>query len=57
MKKGNKSITEFFQRNKAIVNYLLVVGDSTSEQNQIDLILDGLLEEYNSFLMHMYGST
>ena len=55
-KKGNKSITEFLLRIKAIANSLLAVGDSISEQDQIDYILDGRLEEYNPFVMQMYGS-
>lgn len=44
-------------RIKAIANSLLAVGDSISEQDQIDSILDGLPEEYNPFVMQMYEST
>lgn len=56
-KKGKKSNSEFVLRIKAIANTLLAVGDSISEQDQIDSILDGLLEECNPFVMQMYEST
>lgn len=38
------------------MNLLLVVGDKVYEQDHIDSILDGLPEEYNSFVMQMYSS-
>lgn len=53
--KGNHSIMEFVVRIKVIANSLLVIGDSISEQDQIDFILDGLPKEYNPFVMKMYG--
>lgn len=40
---------------KTISNSLLVVGDVVSKQDQVGSILDGLSEEYNSFVMQMYG--
>lgn len=43
-----------FLRIKAIVNSLLAVGDSITKQDQIDSILDGLFEKYNTFFMQMY---
>lgn len=55
MKKGNKSVTEYVLALKSITNSLLAVGDSITEQDQIDLILDDLPEGYNSFVMQMYG--
>src|SRR3954470_9683143 len=55
-KKGNRTITEYVLRIKAIANSLLAVGDSITEQDQIDSILEGLPEEYNPFVMQMYGS-
>src|SRR4051812_48064070 len=54
-KKGNKNITEFVLRIKAIANSLLAVGDVITEQDQIDSILNGLPEEYSPFVMQMYG--
>lgn len=38
------------------MNSLIVVGDSISEKYQIDSIFYGLSEEYNPFVMQMYGS-
>lgn len=52
MKKGNISINEYVLQFKAIV---IAVGDSISEKDHIVSILDGLPEEYNSFVMQMYG--
>lgn len=40
---------------KAIVDSLLAIGDSITEQDQVDDILVGLPEEYNTFVMMMYG--
>lgn len=51
-KKGNISINEYVLQFKAIV---IAVGDSISEKDHIVSILDGLPEEYNSFVMQMYG--
>lgn len=48
--------TDFVLRIKDISNSLLVVEDSISEQNQINLILDGLPKEYNSFVIKMHQS-
>jgi hypothetical protein len=39
------------------VNSLIAVGDNVSEQEQIDAILDGLPEEFNSFVMMIYSRT
>lgn len=41
---------------KSITKFILEVGDSTTEQGNVDSVLDGLLEEYKSFGMQMYGS-
>lgn len=37
------------------MNSLLAVGDSITKEDQVDSILQGLLEEYNPFVMDMYG--
>lgn len=55
IQKGNNSITEYVFRVKAIANSLLVVGDFVLEQSKIDFILYGLPEEYNPFVMKIYG--
>lgn len=54
-KKGRKTITEYVLKIKGIVDSLLAVGDSISKQDQVDAILEGLPEEYNAFVMMMYG--
>jgi histone deacetylase 1/2 len=54
-KKLSKSVNEYLLRIKAIVNSLIAVGDSVSEQEQVDSILEGLPEEFNSFGMMVYS--
>lgn len=54
-KKGNQTISEYVLRVKAIADSLLAIGDSISEQEQIDAVLEGLPEEYNNFVMMIYG--
>lgn len=54
-KKGTKFVTEYVLRIKAIVDSLVAIGDSVNEQDQIDVILEGLPEEYGPFVMMMYG--
>lgn len=55
IKKLNRSISEYFLRVKALADALSAIGDPISEQDQIDAVLDGLPEEYNSFVMMIYG--
>ncbi|KAK2414066.1 hypothetical protein QL285_036702 [Trifolium repens] len=55
IKKGTKSITEYVLRIRAIADTLLSIGDSVTEQDQIDSVLEGLPEEYNPFVMMIYG--
>lgn len=54
-KKGTRSMSEYLLQIKAIVDSLVAIGDPISEQDHIDVILDGLPEEYNPFVMMMYG--
>lgn len=54
-KKFNSFASEFVFQIKIIVDSLLLVGDSINEQYQIDVMLDGLLEEYTPFIMQVYG--
>lgn len=56
-KKGTRTINEYVLRIKAIVDSLVAVGDTITEQDQIDAILEGLPEEYSPFVMIMYGRT
>jgi hypothetical protein len=37
------------------VNSLLAVGDTLSDQEQVDAILEGLPEDFNSFVMMVYS--
>jgi histone deacetylase 1/2 len=55
IKKGTKPMNEFVLRVRAIADTLLSIGDSVTEQDQIDAILEGLPEEYNPFVMMVYG--
>ncbi|KAK2357169.1 hypothetical protein QL285_094468 [Trifolium repens] len=55
IKKGMKTIIEFVLRVRAIANTLLSISDSVMEQDQIDSILEELPEEYNPFVMMIYG--
>jgi histone deacetylase 1/2 len=48
-------VNEYLLRIKAIVNSLIAVGDSVSEQEQVDSILEGLPREFNSFVMMVYS--
>lgn len=56
MKKDIKSNIEYVLQVKAISNSLLDIGGSIIEQDHIDFIVDGLLEEYNLFVMKMHGN-
>ncbi|GAU38583.1 hypothetical protein TSUD_322600 [Trifolium subterraneum] len=52
---GIKSTTEYVLRVRVIADTLISIGDSISEQDQIDSILEGLPEEFNPFVMMFYG--
>ncbi|CAI8587908.1 unnamed protein product [Vicia faba] len=56
-KKDNCTVSEYFLKIKLIADSLLAVGDVITEEAQIDVILDGLLEEYSSFMMQMHGKS
>lgn len=48
-------VLEYVLKIKAIMNSLLAIGDIVTEEAQTNTILDGLLEEYNPFVMQIYG--
>lgn len=54
-KKGSQSISEHVLKIKNIVNSLLTIGETVSEQDQVDAILEGLPEEYNHSVMMVYA--
>ncbi|WJX96151.1 hypothetical protein P8452_77393 [Trifolium repens] len=54
-KKLARSVSEYLLRIKSIVNSLIAVGDTVSEQEQVDSILEGLPEDFNSFVMMVYS--
>ncbi|CAJ2642450.1 unnamed protein product [Trifolium pratense] len=54
-KKLSRSVNEYLLRIKSIVNSLVAVGDTVSEQEQVDAILEGLPEEFNPFVMMVYS--
>lgn len=55
-KKGAHSINENVTRIQTLANSLTAIGVFVSEQDLCDIVLDGLLEEYNSFVILMYKS-
>lgn len=55
MKKGTRLINEYVLRIKPIVDSLVAIGDAVSEQEHIDVILEGLPEAYGLFMMMIYG--
>lgn len=48
-------ISEYLLCIKAIVDSLKEIGDSVSENENIDAIIEGLYEEYNSLVMLIYS--
>ncbi|PNX91563.1 retrovirus-related Pol polyprotein from transposon TNT 1-94, partial [Trifolium pratense] len=54
-KKLSRSMNEYLLHFKSIVNSLVAVGDIVTEQEQVDLILEGLPKEFNSFFMMIYS--
>jgi histone deacetylase 1/2 len=54
-KKLSKSVNEYLLCIKSIVNSLIAVGDVVTEQEQVDSILEGLPEEFSSFVMMVYS--
>lgn len=57
IKKGTQSIYEFVLCIKSIIDSLLAIDDPISECDQIYVILQGLPEEYNPFIMMAYNKT
>lgn len=53
--KGSKSISEYVLIIQDIANSLLVIDDPIPGRDEIDATLQGLLEEYNQFIMMIYG--
>lgn len=56
-KKRTKTISEYMLCVQSIADLLMALGDTISEHDQVDAILQGLLEEYNLFIMMVYGKT
>lgn len=54
-KKFNMLISEYVLQIWAISYSLLAIGDPISKRDQINAILQGLTEEYNMFIMMIYG--
>ena len=48
--KGNRSISEYLLRIKAIVDQLISIGHPISEHEHLEVILEGLPAEYNAFV-------
>lgn len=41
----------------ALGDSLISIGEPITDQDKIDVLLDGLLEEYGAFVMMIYGCT
>ncbi|GAU48324.1 hypothetical protein TSUD_351640 [Trifolium subterraneum] len=54
-KKLGRPVSEYLLRIKSIVNSLIAMGVVVTEQDQVDAILDGLPEDFNSFVMMVYS--
>ncbi|PNX84646.1 retrovirus-related Pol polyprotein from transposon TNT 1-94, partial [Trifolium pratense] len=54
-KKHSRTVNEYLLRIKSIVNSLIVIGDVVSEREQVEVILEGLSEEFNPFVMMVYS--
>ncbi|GAU35295.1 hypothetical protein TSUD_54540 [Trifolium subterraneum] len=50
-----RPVSEYLLRIKSIVNSLIAMGEVITEQDQVDAILDGLPEDFNSFVMMVYS--
>ncbi|RDX98577.1 hypothetical protein CR513_18480, partial [Mucuna pruriens] len=48
-KKRAQSIPEYFLLIKVIVDPLIPIGDHVSPQDYVDMILEGILEDYDAF--------
>lgn len=48
------TIAEYVTKFHAITDSLITIGESISKQDITDIILDGLSEEYNAFVMMIY---
>lgn len=49
-KKGSRTIAEYLLRIKALVDALIVIGGEVSEQEHVNIILEGLPNNYDAFL-------
>ncbi|MCI84743.1 retrovirus-related pol polyprotein from transposon TNT 1-94, partial [Trifolium medium] len=51
----SRTVNEYQLRIRSIINSLIAVGDIVSEQEQVNAILEGLPEDFNSFVMMVYS--
>lgn len=54
-KKGTRSVNEYVTQTQNLPDSLTVIGVPVFDSDLYDIVLDGLPEEYNSFVMMMYG--
>lgn len=54
LKQGTKTFFEFVTKVHTIVDSLADIGEEVKDQDLMDIILEGLSEEYNSFVMMYY---
>lgn len=53
MKKGSSTVSTYFLKIKKYVDALVAIGEPVNENEHIDAILDGLLDEYDNFVMNV----
>lgn len=56
-KNGSRSVSKYVLCVRAITDLLMAVGHPNSEHDQVDVILQGLPEEYSPFIMMVYGKS
>lgn len=54
-KKGNRSIAKYTLWIHALADSLIAIRETISDQELLDVVIDGLPEEYNTFVMMMHA--
>lgn len=55
MTKGSKSASEYLHKIKVIVNTLISIGDPVSFRDHLEIIFDGLPEEFDALMTLVYN--
>lgn len=52
-KKGTSTISSYILKIKKCIDALIVIGETVTDNEHIDAILDGLPNEYDNFIMNV----